>query len=74
MAQKPVIGIRGVNGFIGKHLWQYFEGNGYKVITISREDCKDNNWLRLMISRCDVVINLAGFGIFHIWTKKNQQK
>ncbi|NJM14711.1 MAG: NAD-dependent epimerase/dehydratase family protein [Bacteroidales bacterium] len=40
MAQKPVIGIRGVNGFIGKHLWQYFEGNGYKVITIPEKIAK----------------------------------
>ncbi len=64
------IAITGSNGFIGEYLKSYFSEKKYKIITITREDLKDENILKDKISKADIVVNLAGAPILKRWSKR----
>ncbi len=59
--QQKRAAITGASGFIGGRLKLHLQSLGWKVISLSREDLKeDDNILSSMIEGCDVLINLAG--------------
>lgn len=62
------IAITGSSGFVGQNLIQFFENKNYEVISIKRDYLKDENKLLEIISKSDVIINLAGANIINRWT------
>lgn len=59
--QQMKAAITGASGFIGGRLKLHLESLGWKVISLSRENLKeDDNILSSMIEGCDVLINLTG--------------
>ncbi len=66
------IAISGATGFIGKYLTSFLAAEGHRVIPLGREIFRENmsGQLSQTLSRCDVVINLAGATINRRWTQK----
>ena len=62
------IAITGSSGFVGQNLIQFFENKNYEVISIKRDYLKDENKLLEIVSKSDVIINLAGANIINRWT------
>lgn len=70
------IAISGANGFIGKHLNDYFTALGYHVIPLGRPLFRDDFFGELVqtIEHCDIVINLAGTPINKRWTESHMKE
>lgn len=61
--------VTGFNGFLGREVKRFFESAGYAVQGAPRQVLMDGGiLLDEMVARADVVINLAGAGLFHRWT------
>ena len=56
------IGITGCNGFIGWHLCRTLEldANKFQLIKFNRSWFRENSKLDSFISRCDIIVHLAG--------------
>lgn len=56
------VGVTGSNGFIGWHLCQTLRlgSNKFVVIEFNREWFNENKKLDIFVSKCDVIIHLAG--------------
>ncbi len=69
------ISISGASGFLGGHLSNYFNKQGYEVIALKRSDfSKDAAALAEKIEGSAVVIHLAGAPIAKRWTVKYKQQ
>ena len=65
------IAMSGATGFIGSHLTKAFEGRGWTVIPLRRNDFEgDETLLVQKIEGADVVVNLAGATIAARWTEE----
>ncbi len=64
------IAMSGATGFVGGHLTRAFEGKGWKVIPLTRDDFRETAKLLSKIGRADVVVNLAGASIAERWTEE----
>lgn len=62
------IAITGSSGFVGQNLIKFFKNKNYEVISIKRDYLKDENKLLDIISKSDIIINLAGANIINRWT------
>lgn len=67
--------IAGASGFIGKHLCNYFQSEGWKVLTVGRGNA-DGKWsdqpsLIRTLERADALVNLAGKSVNCRFTKSN---
>lgn len=64
------IAISGASGFVGSHLREIFTSKGCNVVPLARELFQDGaQWkLHEVVSGCDVIINLAGAPINHLWS------
>jgi len=67
------IAITGSSGFVGQNLKKFFEDKKCEVISIKREYLKDDNKLLDIVSRSDVIINLAGANIINRWTESYKE-
>ncbi len=65
-----IIAMTGATGFIGTHLTAYLVKKGHRVIPVSRALFHENQHGALvqLLSKCEVVINLAGATINRRWT------
>jgi uncharacterized protein (TIGR01777 family) len=68
------VSIAGITGFIGTYLKEYLKDLGFEVTQILREDFKNHRNLREKLLKSDVVINLSGYSVFGLWTKKRKRK
>lgn len=66
-----VIALTGATGFIGTQLREKLKAYSSEILILNRND-NDDNW-RDIISRSDVIINLAGSSIFKYWNNKNRR-
>ena len=62
------ISITGASGFVGSNLISHFLDQNYNVIAIKREEIHDDKKLLEIISKSDIVVNLAGATILNKWT------
>lgn len=62
------IAITGSTGFVGTNLRKKFEKKGFNVLGIKRDELKDINKLVSILSKSEIVINLAGANIINRWT------
>lgn len=67
------IAISGSSGFVGTHLIKYFEGLECKVLILTREILNDEEKLNELISKTNIVINLAGANIVEKWTPQYKE-
>jgi len=67
------IAITGSSGFVGQNLKKFFEDKKCEVISIKREYLKDDNKLLDIVSKSDVIINLAGANIINRWTESYKE-
>lgn len=66
---KHVIAMSGAGGFVGSHLTEEFNREGWRVIPLGRADFKkDPRELAAKIERADVIVNLAGAPVISRWT------
>jgi uncharacterized protein len=73
--QQMKAAITGATGFIGGRLKQHLESLGWKVISLTRDNLKeDDSVLSSMIEGCDVLINLAGAPIIARHTAANKKE
>lgn len=63
------IAISGASGFVGTSLKGFFQEKGFSVIAISRSFLDDKKKLQEIISKTDIVINLAGANIINRWSE-----
>jgi len=68
------IAIIGGTGFIGNYLNKYLREKGNNVFVISRYIMQDNEELKNIIKKSDILINLAGESINGRWTKKKKRR
>lgn len=68
------IAISGSTGFIGSNLSSFLKDHGYNVVSLTRKILDDDVKLRQVISRCNVVINLAGANIMRRWSNEYKNK
>ncbi len=70
------IAISGASGFIGRHLTSFLTAEGHQVTPLGRILFRENmsGLLSQTLSRCDVVINLAGATINRRWTQKYKRE
>jgi UDP-2-acetamido-2,6-beta-L-arabino-hexul-4-ose reductase len=56
------VGVTGSNGFIGWHLCRTLEldTNKFELIEFKRDWFNDSNKLDLFVSKCDIIVHLAG--------------
>lgn len=66
------IAISGANGYIATNLIRELKAAGHIIITIDRKVLYDMPALTEILSRTDVVINLAGSSILRRWTQTNK--
>lgn len=67
------IAVSGASGFIGRHLCEALEKD-HRVIKISRKVLLyDRDTLDVILSGCDVVINLNGASILKRWTRSYKE-
>ncbi len=61
------LGITGQSGFIGSHLYNYLKyvNNNFELIDFNNEYFEDLEKLSEFVSRCDVIIHLAGVNRHH---------
>jgi uncharacterized protein (TIGR01777 family) len=64
-----IIAVAGATGFVGKNLIKRLRENGDEVISIGRDEYKEEKLLQLL-KNVDVVINLAGSSIVKRWSEK----
>lgn len=64
------IAMSGATGFVGGHLTRAFDGKGWKVIPLMRDDFREAEMLLKKIAEADVVVNLAGASIVARWTEE----
>lgn len=64
------IALTGSTGFVGVNLCNYFSSLGYEVLRISKEDLNNKKNLEELITKADIIINLAGANIIKRWTSK----
>ena len=64
------IAISGASGFIGKHLTNSLSEAGYEIVPLDRSFFQEKKFKQLVqtLSRCDVIINLAGAPINKRWS------
>jgi uncharacterized protein (TIGR01777 family) len=71
MMRDMKIAMSGATGFIGGHLTNAFEGKGWRVVPLRRDDLEGNGTALLQeVEGADVVINLAGASIAARWTEE----
>lgn len=63
------VAITGASGFVGTHLKKRCEKNGYKVISIKRQELSNEQRLLEIMESSDWIINLAGANIINRWTQ-----
>lgn len=68
------IAIAGMNGFVGSYLEEYFKQQNIEVVAIDREVLSDYFLLKRIVSKADVVINLAGEPILKRWSSKHKRR
>jgi uncharacterized protein len=66
-----VIALTGANGFIGSQIHEKLKAFSSEILILKRNDT-DDIW-RDIISRTDVIINLAGSPIFKRWNQQNKK-
>jgi uncharacterized protein len=66
-----IIALTGANGFIGSQIREKLKPFSSEIIILKRDDT-DDSW-RSIISRANVIINLAGSPIFRRWNRKNRK-
>lgn len=56
------VGVTGSNGFIGWHLCRTLELNinDFHLVTFNRDWFDENTNLDLFVSKCDIIVHLAG--------------
>ena len=67
------IAITGASGFVGTNLTKYFENLNYKIIPISRDILNNEQKLKNVLEKADVIINLAGANIIGKWTDQYKE-
>lgn len=74
--KKMHIAISGSNGFIGKHLTDFFSARGLTVVPLTHAffRASSDEKLEETLSGCDVIINLAGESINQRWTEAAKRK
>jgi len=65
--------IAGASGFIGHHLSQRLQKEGYRVSSISRRDFSEGG-IPAKMADCEIVVNLVGETIAGFWTKGKRKK
>jgi NAD dependent epimerase/dehydratase family enzyme len=65
------IALSGANGFIGTQIRENFKSFASEILILKRNDPDDV--LKDIISKADVIINLAGSPIFKRWNLKNRK-
>ena len=70
------IAISGASGFIGKHLTNSLSKAGYEIVPLDRSFFQEKKFKQLVqtLSRCDVIINLAGAPINKRWSASYKQE
>lgn len=70
------IAISGASGFIGKHLTNSLSEAGYEIVPLDRSFFQEKKFKQLVqtLSRCDVIINLAGAPINKRWSASYKQE
>lgn len=70
------IAISGESGFVGKHLSAFLMQFGHQILPLGRDLFKDNRDKELIqiLSKSDIVINLAGAPINKRWTKTYKEE
>jgi uncharacterized protein len=66
-----IIALTGANGFIGSQIREKIKAYSTEILILKRNN-SDEVWSNI-ISRADVIINLAGSPIFKRWNKKNKK-
>ena len=66
-----IVALTGAHGFIGSQIRKNFKTFASEILILNRS-VTDENWENL-ISRADVIINLAGSTIFKRWNRKNRK-
>jgi uncharacterized protein (TIGR01777 family) len=66
--------ITGSSGFVGQELKNMFQGMGYSVIGIKREQLHIEEQLIEIIDKSDIVINLAGANIIARWSNEYKKE
>jgi uncharacterized protein (TIGR01777 family) len=66
-----IIALTGAKGFIGSQIREKLKSYASEILILKRDD-PDESW-REIISRADVIINLAGSTIFKRWNQKNKR-
>jgi uncharacterized protein (TIGR01777 family) len=66
-----IIALTGANGFIGSQIQAKFKNIASEILILKRND-SDESW-REIITRSDVIINLAGSTVFKRWNLKNRK-
>ncbi len=62
------IAMTGASGFVGQALTKYFEASRMQVVAIPREVLNQPKELDSIITKSDIVINLAGASIISRWS------
>lgn len=74
MSISKTIVITGATGMIGSHLRRHFEVAGWEVVSLSRHELSlPVEYLSGVMSRADIVVNLAGAPIIKRWTQSRKQ-
>jgi len=68
------VSIIGITGFIGSNLSRYLIDQGINVMGIFRKDFASHEVLKKKIEKSEVVINLSGFPVAGVWTKRKKRK
>ena len=70
------IAISGASGFIGKHLTNSLSEAGYEIVPLDRSFFQEKKFKQLVqtLSRCDVIINLAGAPVNKRWSASYKQE
>jgi uncharacterized protein len=66
-----ILALSGASGFIGTNVRRRFEPIASEILTLRRND-PESKWKEI-ISKSDVIINLAGSSVFKRWTRKNRK-
>ncbi|RLA70874.1 MAG: TIGR01777 family protein [Epsilonproteobacteria bacterium] len=67
------IALSGSSGFVGSYLYDYFEGLGYSIIAIDRDDFSSETQMLEKISGADIIINLVGATILKRWSRSYKE-
>ncbi len=64
------IAINGASGFVGSEIKKYFSKLNYKILPILRQDLQNQEKLKEIVSKSDIIINLAGASILKRWNEE----